>query len=388
MRIVIIGGGVMGSALAWWLLRDPTFSGELLVIERDPSYRQASSALSASSIRQQFSVPVNIAISRFGFDFLRRAGALLAVDGEAPALSLVERGYLILAGARGEPVLRANHEVQRAHGVEVALLAPDELLARFPWLSKEGVALASLGLSGEGWFDGWALLQGFRRAAIALGARYLRDEVVAGERQGSRAVAVRLASGERITGDVFVDAAGPWAGRIATMFDLELPVEARRRCVYMFETPEPPAQAPLLVDTSGFWCRPEGRGFICGRPPSPEEDLPDLPLVAEDRFFEEEIWPHLAHRVPAFERLRLRSSWAGYYAWNRFDQNALLGPHPEVDNLHFMAGFSGHGIQQAPAIGRGIAERILHGRYLGLDLSPLDIERLVAGRPLRERAVI
>ncbi len=92
--------------------------------------------------------------------------------------------------------------------------------------------------------------------------------------------------------------------------------------------------------------------------------------------------------MPAFERLRLRSSWAGYYAWNRFDQNALLGPHPEVDNLHFMAGFSGHGIQQAPAIGRGIAERILHGRYLGLDLSPLDIERLVAGRPLRERAVI
>ncbi len=388
MRIVIIGGGVMGSALAWWLLRDLAFSGELVVVERDPSYRQASSALSASSIRQQFSIPVNIAISRFGFAFLRRVDGLLAVDGEAPALSLLERGYLILAGERGESVLRANHEVQRAHGVEVALLAPDELRARFPWLSVEGVALASLGLSGEGWFDGWALLQGFRRAAIALGARYLTEEVVAGERRGSRAMAVRLASGERIAGDIFVDAAGPWAGRIAAMFDLELPVEARRRCVYMFETPEPPAEAPLLVDPSGFWCRPEGRGFICGRPPSPEEDLPDLPLIAEDRFFEEEIWPHLAHRVPAFERLRLHSSWAGYYAWNRFDQNALLGPHPEVENLHFMAGFSGHGIQQAPAIGRGIAERILHGRYLGLDLSPLDVERLVAGRPLREQAVI
>ncbi len=388
MRVVIVGGGVMGSALAWWLGRDPAFTGEILVVERDPSYRRASSALSASSIRQQFGTEVNIAIGRFGVEFLRRAEDLLAVGGEAPALGFVERGYLVLAAAPGAAVLRANHRIQRACGADVLLLEPAELVARFPWLSPEDVALASLGLGDEGWFDGWALLQGFRKAAIALGARYLTDEVVAGERRGDRAVAVRLASGERLAAEVFVVAAGPWAAAVAAMFDLALPVEARRRCVYVFETPEPPASAPLVVDLSGIWFRPEGRGFICGGPPPEEEDRPDLPLVAEDPFFEETIWPALARRVPAFERLRLRSSWAGYYAWNTFDQNALLGPHPEIDNLHFMVGFSGHGIQQAPAVGRGIAERILHGRYRSLDLSPLDIARLREGRPLREPAVI
>ena len=388
MRVVVVGGGVMGSSFAWWLSGDPAFTGEILVVERDSGYRRASSALSASSVRQQFSTPVNIAIGRFGFDFLRRAEDLLAVGGERPAIGLVERGYLMLAGAESASILRANHALQREYGVEVALLDPDALRARFPWLATEGLALGSLGLSGEGWFDGWGLLQAFRRAARARGARYLEAEVVAGERRGRRALAVRLASGERLAADVLVVAAGPWAARVAAMFELALPVEARRRCGYMFETPEPPAEAPLVVDPSGVWFRPEGRGFICGAPPPEEEDLPDLPLVAEDGFFEERIWPALAERVPAFERLRLRSSWAGYYAYNRFDQNALLGAHPEVDNLFFMAGFSGHGIQQAPAVGRGIAELVLHGAYRSLDLSPLDIGRLAAGRPLRERAVI
>ncbi len=388
MRVVIVGGGVMGSALAWWLGRDPAFAGEILVVERDPSYRRASSALSAGSIRQQFGTEVNVAIGRFGVEFLRRAEELLAVGGEAPALGFVERGYLLLATATGAAILRANHRVQKAGGADVGLLDPEELAARFPWLSSQDIALASLGLSGEGWFDGWALLQAFRRAAIAAGARYLTEEAVAAERRGGRAHAVRLASGERLAADVFVVAAGPWAAAVAAMFDLPLPVEARRRCVYVFETPERPSSAPLVVDPSGVWFRPEGRGFICGGPPPPEEDRPDLPLVADDRFFEETIWPALARRVPAFERLRLRSSWAGYYAWNGFDRNALLGPHPDIDNLYFMAGFSGHGIQQAPAVGRGIAEHILHGRYRSLDLSPLDIARLREGRPLREQAVI
>ncbi len=388
MRVVIIGGGVMGSSLAWWLAGDPGFEGEILVVERDPTYRRASSALSASSIRQQFSTAVNIAIGRFGVAFLRRAGELLAVDGEAPSLGFVERGYLLLASEAGAEALRTSHALQKELGVEVVLLEPRELGRRFPWLATEGIALASLGLSGEGWFDGWAMLQAFRRAAVARGVRYLTQEVVAGERRGGRAVAVRLASGERLTADFFVDAAGPWAAAVAAMFGLELPVEARRRCVYVFDSPAPPKAAPLVVDPSGTWFRPEGGGFICGRPPPPEEDRPDLPLVAEDDFFEARIWPPLARRVPAFERLRLRSGWAGYYAYNRFDQNALLGPHPEVDNLYVVAGFSGHGIQQAPAVGRGLAEHLLHGRYRTLDLSPLDVARLVEGRPLRERAVI
>ncbi len=388
VRIVIIGGGVMGSSLACWLTRDAQRMPEVIVVERDPTYARASSALSASSIRQQFSTPVNIEISRFGVEFLRRVGDYLSVDGETPAIGLVEGGYLFLATEAGLRVLERNHEVQRAHGADVVLLGHEALGERFPWMNLAGIEAGSLGLSGEGWFDGWALLQAFRRRAIAQGARYLRCEAVAAEREGRRARAVRLEDGTRLEADLFVNAAGPWASQVASFFEVGIPVEARRRCVFAFTCPQPPHPCPLVVDPSGLWFRPEGRGFICGLPPRPEEDLADLPLEVDHEMFEERIWPILADRVPAFERLRVTGSWAGYYAFNTFDQNALLGFHPELDNLLFMNGFSGHGLQQAAAVGRGIAELILEGRYRSIDLAPLDIARVSRGEPLRERNVV
>lgn len=389
MRVVIVGGGVMGSSLAFWLAADPEFRGEVVVLERDPAYRDASSARSASSLRQQFSTPVNIAIGRFGAEFLRAIGRWLAINGEAPAVNLVEGGYLFLATPHQQAVLEANHRVQRAHGADVVLLTPAELAARFPWMKVEDLAAGSLGLSGEGWFDGWALLQGFRRKAVRLGARYLTAEVVAVERRGRRILAVRTGDQACVGGDVFVNAAGPWAGKLAALFGVQLPVEARRRSVFAFICPEPPRPCPLLIDTSGVWLRPEGIGFICGAPPPPERDLPDLPLDQVDHeWFEEFIWPALARRAAAFERLRLTHAWSGYYEMNTFDANGLVGPHPELDNLLCMNGFSGHGIQQAPAVGRGLAEWIVHGRYRTIDLSPLSPERLLRRQPLPERNVI
>ncbi len=389
MRVVIVGGGVMGCSLAFWLASDPGFAGEIVVLERDPSYRWASSARSASSVRQQFSTPVNIQIGRFGVAFLREVGRWLAVDGDVPPVNLMEGGYLFLATPDRLAVLEDNHRVQRAHGADVVLLSRDELHARFPWLNVDDLAAGSLGLSGEGWFDGWALLQGFRRKAARLGARYVAAEMVAADRDDRRIVAVRTADGGRIEGEVFVNAAGPWAGQVAAMFGVSLPVEARRRSVFAFGCPEPPRPCPLLIDTSGTWLRPEGAGFICGAPPPPERDLPDLPLEEVDHeLFEEVVWPALAHRVPAFERLRVTNAWSGYYEMNTFDANGLVGPHPELDNLLCANGFSGHGIQQAPAVGRGLAEWIVHGRYLTLDLSPLSPERLARGEPLFERNVI
>lgn len=389
MRVVIVGGGVMGSAVAFWLARNPAFAGEVVVLERDPSYTWASSARSASSIRQQFSTPVNIAIGRFGAAFLREVGRWLEVDGDVPPVNFVEGGYLFLATADRLAVLEDNHRIQRAHGAEVALLSRGELRARFPWLNADDLAGGSLGLSGEGWFDGWALLQGFRRKAIALGARYLKAEVVASDRRGRRIVSVRTADGEQITGDLFMNAAGPWAGKVAALLGVELPVEARRRSVFAFSCPKPPQPCPLLIDTSGVWVRPEGTGFICGAPPPAERDLPDLPLDEVDHeLFEEVIWPALAHRVPVFEQLKVTNAWSGYYEMNRFDANGIVGPHPDLDNLLCANGFSGHGIQQAAAVGRGLAEWIIHGRYLTLDLSPLSPERLARGEPLPERNVI
>lgn len=387
-RVVIVGGGAIGSSIAFWLSRAAR-PPEVVVIERDPAYRRASSALSASSIRQQFSTTVNIAIGLYGIAFLRSLPEHLAVDGELPDVGLREGGYLFLASAEGEEVLRANHDLQRAHGADVTLLDTGELKARFPWIGTAGVALASLGLSGEGWFDGYGLLQAFRRKAAAQGARFLAEEVVGVRHGGGRVEAVRLGSGGELSCDMLVNAAGPWSARVAAMMDTDLPVRARRRCVFVLDCPEPLPSCPLVVDPSGFWLRPEGRQFLCGAPPPADRDADDLPLEEIDHaLFEETIWPALAHRVPALERLRITGSWAGYYEHNTVDQNGLLGPQPGFANVLLATGFSGHGIQQAPAVGRGIAELVLEGGYRSLDLSDLDPARLAAGRPLLERNVI
>jgi glycine/D-amino acid oxidase-like deaminating enzyme len=387
--VAIVGGGVIGNAIAYFLLEDPGFVGTVAVIERDPSYRRASSALSASAIRQQFSTPENIRMSRFGVEFLRDIDRRLAVDeGERLDIGLTEGGYLFLATAEHEPVMRENHAVQRTEGADVVLLTPDQMAERFPWMDLDGVVLGSLGLSGEGWFDGYGLMRALRRKAAGLGATYLTGEAVGLALENGRVVAVRLGDGSTLGCGALVNAAGPWAAPVAAMAGVELPVEARRRCVFVFDAQEPPIGCPLVIDTSGVWFRPEGEAFICGRAPPAEEDLADLPLEVDRRQFEEVLWPALAARVPAFDAIRVANAWAGYYEVNTFDHNAILGPHPEVANLYFANGFSGHGLMQAPAVGRAIAELIVHGRYVSLDLSTFGFERLLAGRPVVERNVI
>ncbi len=383
--VAIIGGGIMGSALAYWLTRlAPRLA--VAVVERDPGYRQASSALSAASIRQQFTTPLNIRISQASLEFLRGVGATLAVGDEPASISVHEAGYLCLADEEGAPRLRLAHGVQRAHGADVLLLEPAAMAARFPWLATAGLALASYGQSGEGWFDGYALLAAFSRKARAQGAQYLRGEVVAIERAGGRLVALGLADGTRLACGVAVNAAGPWARAVARLAGIELPVFARRRTVFVISTRARLEGLPLLVDPSGFWIRPEGAQFIGGLAPRADPD--DLPLEPDYASFEEELWPALAARIPAFEEARLERAWAGYYEINVFDHNAIIGPHPSLPNLYFVNGFSGHGLQQAAAVGRGLAELIVEGRYRSLDLSPLGFERLLENRPLHEGNVI
>jgi glycine/D-amino acid oxidase-like deaminating enzyme len=383
--VVIVGGGVMGSALAFWLTHlDPTLS--VTVVERDPAYRMASSALSAASIRQQFTTPVNIRISQWSLQFLRAVADHLAVDGERPDVGLHEGGYLYLAGEAGAALLRQAHEIQRAHAADVALLDPVALAARFPWLATADLALGSLGLSGEGWFDGYCLLTSFARKARQQGARYVRAEVIGVERRGPRVDGVQLGDGSRISCGTMVNAAGPWARRVAAMAGIDLPVYARRRTVFVIACPTPLPRFPLLIDTTGFWIRPEGTRYIAGT--VPRDDVDDLPLEPDYGPFESELWPALAARVPAFEEARLERAWAGYYEMNAFDQNAIVGPHPAVTNLMFVNGFSGHGLQQAPAVGRALAERITTGSYRSVDLAALGFERVLEGRPLREANVI
>jgi FAD-dependent oxidoreductase domain-containing protein 1 len=383
-HIVVIGGGVMGSALAYWLTRlEPSL--KITVIERDPSYKEASSALSAASIRQQFSTPVNVRISQASIGFLRNAAVELQHE-DGPDIMLREEGYLYLAGGDGAANLRDAHAVQKACGSDVALLDPAALKREFPWLNCSDLELGSLGLSGEGWFDGYILLTAFARKARTQGARYVTAEVSGLALDGNRVTEVITSEGARLACSYAINAAGPWARRIAALAGVDLPVYARRRTVYVLSCPVEMKPFPLLIDPDGFWIRPEGRKFIAGF--SPPADLDDQPLQPDYDAFESELWPRLAHRIPAFEAARLESAWAGYFEMNTFDCNAILGPHPSLRNFLFMNGFSGHGMQQAPVVGRAIAELILHGRFTTLDLSELSFDRILAQRPLREANVI
>lgn len=388
-RVVIIGGGAIGSAIAYFLTADPKGEAfDVTVVERDFSYTQASSALSASSIRQQFSTAINIEMSLYGIAFFRSLGETLRVGGNVPDIGLVEPGYLYLASPAGVEVLRENHAMQKAHAVDVALMTPTELKARFPWISTEGVALASLGLTGEGWYDGYSLLQAFRKKAASQGVRYVQAHATGLQRNGRSVTGVQLGSGETLQADIVVNAAGAWAAKVAEWAGIDLPVRGRRRSVFSFSCPHTLPGCPLVIDTSGIWLRPEGRQFICGFAPPEDQDPDDMPLDVEYDAFDGFIWPALAERVPAFEAIRMTGAWAGYYEMNVFDHNAILGLHPGCDNLYFANGFSGHGLQQCPAAGRGVAELIRFGAYRSLDLSALSFMRVLDNEPMLEKNVI
>ena len=387
--VVIIGGAIVGSAVATFLRRRPDWHGRVVVIERDTSFRTSSTTLSAASIRLQFSTPLNIEISRFGVELIKHLDTWLGVAGEPePEVDFVEGGYLFLASAAGLPILESNHAVQREHGVSVALLTPMELQARFPWLNVADLAGGSLGLADEGWFDAYALLQAFRRKARSLGVEEVAGEVVEVERDGGRATGVRLADGRRIGADWVVNAAGPRAAGVAAMAGLELPVSPRKRMVFHFDCRTRIA-SPLTIDTSGTYFRPEGPNYIAGSSPHGEQPDPETFDLDVDRsWFEEVVWPAIAHRVPAFEAIRLLDAWAGHYEVNTLDHNAVIGPHPELPNFLFANGFSGHGLQQAPAAGRALSEWIATGNYETIDVRPLGYERIAANRPYRELNVI
>jgi len=388
--IVIVGGSVIGCATAYYLTQLGGLDGcRIVVVEKDPSFATCSTARSAGGVRQQFSTPENILMSQVMIDLLRNLKDRFGPDAD---VGFREQGYLILASREGADVLRSNVEMQRAHGADVHLLAPEELRKRFLWLSTVGVACGSFGASGEGWIDPVSLTTLFRAAARGAGVEYLVDTVTGFELSGQFIVAVKLASGKRLPAGAVVNAAGPSAGAVAALAGIRLPVEPRKRYVYVIDcraAPEALRQAPLTIDTSGVWFRPEGQLFITGISPDEAHEPPAVDLDDIDYgFFEEEVWPRLAARVPAFESVKVVNAWAGFYDYNTLDQNAIIGSHPEIRNFYFANGFSGHGLQQSAAAGRAVAELIVHGKFQTLDLSRFGYERIAEGRPLRELNVI
>lgn len=398
--IVIVGGAAMGSSLAAHLLAEPRFQGRVLVVEKDPTYRLAASALSAASVRQQYSQAVNIRLSLHGLAFLRDPTRFLPVDGEPPAFGLNEAGYLYLAGTGpSAAAMRAKNTLQRAEGAGIELFEPFSLTERFPWLDTADIQLGSLGVSGEGWFDGWALLQTLRGAARRLGTTYVADEVIAVRTEANRVVGITLKERGSIGCDILVNCAGSGGPELARLAGVDIPVRAKRRSVFSFTCRTALPACPLLIDTSGVWMRPDGPGgpdgqaFIAGWSP-PAADDPDWydenPASQEVDWslFEEVIWPALAARVPALEEIKPGRAWAGPYDMNPLDHNAIVGAVPSLSNFYLCNGFSGHGLQHSPGIGRALAELIVHGGYRTIDVSELDYRRIVEHRALVETNVI
>ncbi|MDA1070111.1 MAG: FAD-binding oxidoreductase [Proteobacteria bacterium] len=383
--VAVIGGGVMGLSTAFHLLeREPGL--KVAVVERDPTYARASTPRSAGGVRLQFSLPENVAMSAYGLAFYKTFGETMAVAGERPEIGLKQWGYLFLLPEGAREAAHAMNAMQAAGGARNELLDPDALARRFPSLNLDGIALGSFGPE-DGWTDPYAILMGFRRKVQAMGASLITDEVLGIGCDASGARSLALAGGTTLFADSFVCAAGAWSRDLLASAGVTVPVAPVRRMVFYFDIRDTLERLPLTISPDGHYFRPEGAGYIGGR--SIEDEPEGENLEVDYGYFEEVLWPMLAQRCPAFETLRLKNAWAGLYDINRLDENMLAGPHPDgPENLHVLCGFSGHGLQQAPAAGRAIAELILDRRFVSIDLERLSCRRLVTGQAMAEAGIV
>lgn len=390
--VVIVGGAAVGSSTAYWLSQELGRSASILVVERDSTYARSSTALSTSAIRQQYSNPINVKISQFGIEIIQTFAERMApfFPGEpAPDLGFREHGYLYCCSPEGVEAARARVELQRAHGAHTVFLEPGPLKDRFPWLNVDDLGGGSWGAREEGWFDSMGLLNGFKRAARGSGVEYLDNAVTGLDLDGDRVTGARLATGDTIGCGVLVNAAGPRAQQVAAMAGLSIPVAPFKRYSFVFSSATPiPGRMPNVIDLSGTFVRPEGELFLTGNTPQNDgpADYDDFDMRHEE--FDDHIWPALWHRIPAFDALKVQNSWTGHYEYNMLDHNGIVGFHPRVSNFMFANGFSGHGLQQSPAVGRAVAELIVHGAFQTLDLSPFGYDRIPRNEPFLEEAVI
>lgn len=390
--VVIIGGAIMGSATAWFLTESADFDGRVLVVERDMTFQACATAHTNSCIRQQFSDPLNVRISQFTAEFIKNLPDRMG-DERAPKLSVQNFGYLYLAdNERFATVLRENQSIQRAAGAETELLSADEIAGRYPFYHLDDILLGSINRKDEGYWDGGTLFEWFRRSARSRGIEYVQNEVVAVNRNadGTRVESVTLASGEVISCGQLVNASGPRSAGVAAMAGIALPVEPRKRFTWVFSAAKPlDRDLPLTIDPSGVHVRQDGpQTYLAGCAPDPDPAVDPADFAMDQARWEDHAWPAIATRIPQFESIRVITEWAGHYDYNTLDQNAILGPHPEVANFHFINGFSGHGLQQSPAMGRGLAEMLTYGAYQTFDMTPFGYDRVAQGKPMVEKAVI
>jgi len=390
--VVIVGGAMYGSSVAWFLTNNPDFTGSVLVVERDPMYTACSTVHTNSCMRQQFSREINVRVSQFAADYVKNFRSYLGNDPRVPELAFQSYGYMYLADNEDfANVLRECQVIQAKCGAGTKIMTPEEIQEAYPFYNLEDIVAGSHNLIDEGYFDGGTLFDWWKRSAKEQGAEYVGNEVVSMQKNaaGTKIGSVTLKSGEVISCGTVINASGPRAILTSRMAGIEVPVEPRKRYTFIFDAEQPlDRDLPLTIDPTGVHMRSEGQYYLAGCPPDDDPAVDYDDYEQDYSLWEEKVWPVLANRVPQFEAIKLMNSWAGHYAFNYFDQNAILGPHNEVENFIFVNGFSGHGLQQSPAMGRGISELVIYGEYRKLDLSPFGYDRIVNNVPYDEKAVI
>ncbi|MBP1318288.1 FAD-binding oxidoreductase [Herbaspirillum sp. 1130] len=383
--VAVIGGGVVGSSTAYFLLKEHA-SLSICVIEPDSTYEFASALRSSGGCRVQFTAAENIAMSLFSIDFIKNFENLMTAKGRPAPVDWVQGGYLFIVPPDATKALERNVAFQKSQGCVVDLLTPSELKDKFPSMYVDDLG-AGAHTPEDGWCDPNGLLWGFRRKAVELGATYIDGKVVSAEVTQNQAKSITLESGSVINATHFVNATGAWSGQVAQMFGMNLPISPVRRFEHYFTAGSPVEQLPYVKDTARLAFRSEGKGFSGG--------LVDGSVTRgfnfdiDHDYFENVVWPAVAHRFPAFEAAKCHRTWSGLYEVNELDGNPVIGSwNSRLPNLHTVAGFSGHGMMHAPAAGRAIAELVIHGKFQSIDLTALGYERVEKNQPYPELGIL
>ncbi len=390
--VVIVGGAMLGSSAAWFLSNNPDFKGKVLVVERDPTYEFSATAHTNSCMRQQFSAEINVRISQFAADFVKQFQRYMGNDPRVPKPILQSFGYMYLADTQAfADTLSAAQKIQAACGAGTRHMSRDQIATAYPFYQLDDIVAGNHNLIDEGYFDGGTLFDWWKRSAKEKGTEYCTNQVVAMTRNaaGTRVESVTLQTGEVISCGTVVNASGPRAIVTSRMVGIEIPIEPRKRFTFIFAAEKPlDRDLPLTIDPSGVHVRTDGIYYMAGCPPYEDPAVDYNDFAMDHDIWQDKVWPAIANRIPQFESIKLTNSWAGHYDFNTLDQNAILGPHTKVANFMFVNGFSGHGFQQSPAMGRGLSELITYGGFRTLDLTPFGFARIERNEPFVETAVI
>ena len=390
-RVVIVGGGVIGSSIAYHLCRRG-FKGEVVVVERDPTYRRASSYLAMGGIRQQFSSPANVRLAQYSTRFYQSFDTSLRTPSHVPRAHFRQRGYLFLVNDNESDRFDRRYARQRALGAHIERLEVDDIRRLVPDLALDDILYGVFGPD-DGYADPREVLAGFRHAAAAAGARYVTGNVAGVDRTNGRVRGVILTSGDALASSTIVNAAGPFAGRVGELAGVEVPVRPVRQQLFRCALPRTwPYRFPVVIDPTGVHWRHDDP-TVPGDPDriivarTNRDEPPGENFVCDTSRWQDDFLEPLVHRMPVFEELQVIEGWAGLYEMTP-DHNPVIGEHPTLGGFYLANGFSGHGLMMAPGVGQVLSELIVTGQTETADITSFDVTRFARGELLWDDAMI